>query len=94
MPRVWGGEARAKSMWKYHRWVGYLALTTLLLTVAAAAETDYSKTVLRLRLWTVLVAEGLIVVGVFPRVHLRKLGLQAGGLGMRRWVPIAGEAPR
>lgn len=94
VPRVWGGEARAKAMWKYHRWVGYLALTTLLVTVAAAAETDYSKSVLRLRLWTVLVAEALIVVGVFPRVHLRKLGLQTSGLGVRQWVPIAGEARR
>ncbi|KAK3304229.1 eukaryotic cytochrome b561-domain-containing protein [Chaetomium strumarium] len=77
VPRVWGGEERAKSMWKYHRWVGYSALVLLLATVAAAVETDYSKAVLRIRLWAVLLAEGLIVVGVLPRVHLRKLGIQS-----------------
>jgi hypothetical protein len=31
--------------------------------------------VLKLRLWGVLLAEALIVAGVFPRVHLRKLGV-------------------
>ncbi|KAK4038709.1 eukaryotic cytochrome b561-domain-containing protein [Parachaetomium inaequale] len=76
VPRVWGGEDAAKAMWKYHRWVGYTALVLLLATVAAAAETDYSKGVLKVRLWAVLVAEGLIVAGVVPRVHLRKLGVQ------------------
>jgi hypothetical protein len=57
------------------RIAGYLALILLLATVALAAETDYSKSVLKLRLWAVLAAEALIVAGVFPRVHLRKLGV-------------------
>ncbi|KAK4157439.1 eukaryotic cytochrome b561-domain-containing protein [Chaetomidium leptoderma] len=76
VPGLWGGEEAARGMWKYHRIVGYAALVLLLATVAAAAETDYSKGVLGLRLWAVLLAEALIVVGVFPRVHLRKLGVQ------------------
>ncbi|KAL2129408.1 hypothetical protein VTI74DRAFT_7836 [Chaetomium olivicolor] len=75
VPRVWGGDARARSMWKYHRWAGYGVLGMLLGTVVAAVETDYVRDVLRVRLWVVLVAEGLIVAGVVPRVHLRKLGI-------------------
>ncbi|KAL2160019.1 hypothetical protein VTH06DRAFT_1674 [Thermothelomyces fergusii] len=77
VPALYGGEDAAKRLWKYHRWVGYAALVLLLATVAAAAETEYTKNVLRIRLWAVLVAEALIAVGVFPRVHLRKLGFQA-----------------
>ncbi|KAK4243737.1 hypothetical protein C7999DRAFT_44490 [Corynascus novoguineensis] len=76
VPAVWGGEDAAKRLWKYHRWVGYAALLLLLATVAAAVETDYVRAALRIRLWAVLVAEALIVAGVFPRVHLRKLGLE------------------
>jgi hypothetical protein len=72
--------ARAKSLWKYHRIVGYTALALLLATVAAAAETDYNKSVLGIRLWSVLLAEGLIVAGVVPRVHLGKM-LVGGGHG-------------
>ncbi|KAG7285236.1 hypothetical protein NEMBOFW57_009857 [Staphylotrichum longicolle] len=75
-PAVWGGEDKAKALWKVHRWVGYAALALLLATVAAAAETDYARDKWRVKLWAVLVAEGLIVAGVFPRVHLRKLGLR------------------
>lgn len=75
-PAVWGGEEKAKALWKVHRWAGYAALALLLATVAAAAETDYARDKWRVKLWAVLVAEGLIVAGVFPRVHLRKLGLR------------------
>ena len=78
MPRVWGGVDAAKALWKYHRWAGYGALGLLLATVAAAVETDYVRGELGIRLWGVLVAEGLIVAGVVPRVHLRKLGVGRG----------------
>ncbi|KAK4101490.1 hypothetical protein N658DRAFT_471365 [Parathielavia hyrcaniae] len=77
-PRVWGGVDNAKAMWKYHRWVGYTALLMLLATVAMAVETDYSQDVLRMNLIAVLAAEVLIVVGVFPRIHLRKMGINTG----------------
>lgn len=77
VPAIYGGEDAAKRLWKYHRWVGYAALLLLLVTVAAAVETDYTKSVLHIRLWLVIVAEVLILLGVFPRVHLRKLGLKA-----------------
>ncbi|KAK4142998.1 eukaryotic cytochrome b561-domain-containing protein [Dichotomopilus funicola] len=74
-------EARAKSLWRYHRASGYVALVLLLATVATAVETDYVRGVLGIRLWAVLVAEGLIVVGVVPRVHLRKFRV-GGGVGV------------
>ncbi|KAL1841033.1 hypothetical protein VTJ49DRAFT_7464 [Mycothermus thermophilus] len=76
VPGVWGGLERAKGLWKYHRWVGYAVLISLLATVTAAAETDYIKKVLEVKLWPVLLAEVLIVAGVFPRIHPRKLGIQ------------------
>lgn len=58
------------------RWVGYAVLFFLLATVASAAETTYVKKVLEVKLWTVLVAEALILLGVVPRIHSRKLGIQ------------------
>ncbi len=79
VPRIWGGEDAAKQLWKYHRWAGYGALGLLLATVAAAVETDYVHGELKIRLWGVLLAEGLIVAGVVPRVHLRKLGFGQRG---------------
>ncbi|KAK3297658.1 uncharacterized protein B0H64DRAFT_129266 [Chaetomium fimeti] len=77
-PAVWGGEEAAKAAWKYHRWTGYTALLLLLATVASAVETDYNKGVTKVPMWGVLLSEVLIVVGVFPRVHVRKLGLRTG----------------
>ncbi|EGS23585.1 putative cytochrome b561 protein [Thermochaetoides thermophila DSM 1495] len=69
VPQVWGGLENAKSLWKYHRMVGYAALLLLLLSVAAAARTDYNKGVLKVKMWSVLLAEALIVIGTVPRVH-------------------------
>ncbi|KAK3899938.1 cytochrome b ascorbate-dependent protein 3 [Staphylotrichum tortipilum] len=74
IPSLWGGEARAKALWKYHRRVGYGVVGLLLVTVAAAVKTDYNRDVWGVRLWAVLLAEGLVVVGLVPRVHLGKLG--------------------
>ncbi|GAB1313266.1 hypothetical protein MFIFM68171_03476 [Madurella fahalii] len=76
VPAVWGGLDKAKQLWRYHRYFGYAVLVLLLATVASAAETDYSKAVLGIKLWSVLVAEVLIVAGVFPRVQLSKFGIQ------------------
>lgn len=76
VPAIWGGLDKAKQLWKYHRYFGYGVLVLLLATVASAAETDYNKKVLGIKLWSVLVAEVLIVAGVFPRVQLSKFGIQ------------------
>ncbi|KJR86989.1 cytochrome b561 [Sporothrix schenckii 1099-18] len=65
---------RAKALWKHHRRSGYaVVLPLLLVTVATATATDYNVNVLDIRLWAVLVAVGLVVVGVYPRIHIRKL---------------------
>ncbi|KAK4455674.1 cytochrome b ascorbate-dependent protein 3 [Podospora aff. communis PSN243] len=74
-PRVLGGEAKAKSLWKYHRWGGYGLLLSLLATLVSAAETDYVKKVLGVKTWAVAIAVGLVVAGTFPRIQVRKLGI-------------------
>lgn len=75
VPSILGGEEKAKSLWKYHRYGGYLLLTLVLATIGAAADTDYSKGVLKIKGWTIGLGIALVVVGVFPRVQLRKLGI-------------------
>ncbi|KID91663.1 Cytochrome b561, eukaryote [Metarhizium guizhouense ARSEF 977] len=74
-PRLYGGEERAKSMYKYHRYVGYFILLMLLATVVAATETDYVRSVLGVNFWTVLAASLFVIMGVFPRIQKQKLGL-------------------
>ena len=48
-PGVLGGEDKAKALWKYHRYGGYLLLVLVLVTIGAAADTDYSKGVLKIK---------------------------------------------
>ena len=66
---------KAKSLYKWHRLSGYLVLTLLLATVAAATQTDYNKNVLDIKLWAVLISAILVLIGVFPRIKKQKLGL-------------------
>ncbi|KAK3488355.1 eukaryotic cytochrome b561-domain-containing protein [Neurospora crassa] len=75
VPAVLGGEEKAKSLWKYHRYAGYGLLVLVLATVAAAADTDYSRNVLKIKGWTFGLGSALVVLGVYPRVQLRKLGI-------------------
>ncbi|CAK7244065.1 MAG: hypothetical protein STHCBS139747_005599 [Sporothrix thermara] len=68
---------RAKALWKQHRWSGYVAVLPLLLaTVITAIQTTYNINVLNIKLWAVLVASALIVIGMYPRIHGGKLGLR------------------
>jgi len=53
-------------------------LVLMLSTVVAATQTDYNKNVLHIKLWAVLVASALVLVGVLPRVKKGKLGLKVG----------------
>ncbi|KAK1772593.1 eukaryotic cytochrome b561-domain-containing protein [Phialemonium atrogriseum] len=76
VPAVLGGDAAARSLWRYHRWSGYAVYLLLLATVATATRTPYSENVLGIKLWSVLVASALVVVGVFPRISVTKLGLR------------------
>ncbi|KAE8452456.1 hypothetical protein EG329_000358 [Mollisiaceae sp. DMI_Dod_QoI] len=75
-PRLYGGVDNAKSLYKYHRISGYLVLTLLLATVAAATQTDFNKTTLDIKLWAVLVTAILVLLGVIPRIKKQKLGLK------------------
>ncbi|ROW04246.1 hypothetical protein VSDG_01094 [Cytospora chrysosperma] len=78
VPGVFGGLDKAKALWKYHRMSGYLLYLLILATVISAVYTDFNVNVLSIRLWTVCVAVALIVIGVYPRLHPRKLGFNIG----------------
>jgi len=75
VPQLYGSVDKAKAIYKWHRISGYVVLTLLLATVAAATQTDYNKYVLDIKLWAVLLAAVLILVGVVPRIKKQKLGL-------------------
>lgn len=78
VPGVFGGVDNAKALWKYHRMSGYLLYLLILATVISAVYTDFNVNVLSIRLWTVCVAVALVVIGVYPRLHPRKLGFDIG----------------
>lgn len=78
VPGVFGGIDNAKALWKYHRISGYLLFLLILATVISAVWTDFNVNVLKIRLWAVVVAIALIVLGVYPRLHPRKLGFNIG----------------
>lgn len=78
VPGVFGGIDNAKALWKYHRISGYILFLLILATVTSAVWTDFNVNVLKIRLWAVVVAIALIVLGVYPRLHPRKLGFNIG----------------
>ncbi|ROW17067.1 hypothetical protein VPNG_01075 [Cytospora leucostoma] len=78
VPGVFGGVEEAKALWKYHRISGYLLYPLVLATVISAVYTDFNVNVLDIKLWEVSVAVALIVIGVYPRLHPRKLGFDIG----------------
>ncbi|KAI0601799.1 eukaryotic cytochrome b561-domain-containing protein [Biscogniauxia sp. FL1348] len=74
VPKLYGGEANAKKIWKYHRISGYVLVLLLLATVTSASVTEYNENVLGLKLWAMILISVLIVVGIFPRIKKHKLG--------------------
>ncbi|KAI2466829.1 eukaryotic cytochrome b561-domain-containing protein [Annulohypoxylon bovei var. microspora] len=74
-PALYGGQAAAKKIWKYHRSSGYALLLFLAATVISATQTDYNLNVLGIKLWATIVIFVLMIVGVFPRIKKHKLGL-------------------
>lgn len=76
MPWLYGGEGNAKELYKYHRWSGYFILVLLLVTVAAATQTEYNKNVLKIKLWTTILLSVLILAGILPRIQKQKLGFK------------------
>ena len=75
VPQLYGSIDTAKKIYKYHRMSGYVILTLGLATVAAATQTDYSKEILHIQLWAVVVASVITLAGVLPRIKKQKLGL-------------------
>ena len=77
-PGLYGGEANAKAIYKYHRVFGYLTLLLMLATVCAATQTDFNVNILGMQLWAIVVTSIIIVVGIVPRIKLSKFGWLAG----------------
>ena len=75
-PKMYGGVDNAKAVYKYHRMSGYVLLVLGFATVAAATQTDFNKNVSHIRLWAVIVASVITLVGVLPRVRKGKFGLK------------------
>lgn len=78
VPGVFGGLDSAKKVWKYHRMSGYLLYVLLLATVLSAVWTGFNVNVLDLKAWAVAFSLVLLVVGVYPRLHPRKMGFNIG----------------
>jgi len=76
VPQLYGGVDKAKAIYKWHRISGYVVLTLMIATVAAATQTDYNKNVLDIKLWAVLLAGILLLAGVYARIKKGKLGIQ------------------
>lgn len=75
LPALYGGEARAKAIWKYHRIGGYVNLILLLATFCTAASTGFVRNALKIEAWVFYAPMALAAVGVLPRIHAYKLGL-------------------
>lgn len=73
VPNVFGGEEKAKRVYKYHRWSGYVIFTLGLATVCAATQTTYNKHVLHIQLWAVIVASIIALAGLLPRIKKQKM---------------------
>ncbi|KAI0137376.1 eukaryotic cytochrome b561-domain-containing protein [Xylariales sp. AK1849] len=74
-PKLYGGEANAKKIWKYHRASGYVLLPLLLATTISATQTPYNENVLGLKLWAVILISVFLIIGIYPRIKKQKLGL-------------------
>lgn len=71
-PTVWGGEDKAKSLYKWHRYAGYAILAAVLATVSAANWTGYVHKVLGLPTFVLPLGAALVFLGIFPRVQKSK----------------------
>lgn len=58
----------------FHRISGYVLAVYMLAVIAAATQTPYNKNITHIKLWAVLVASILVLIGVIPRIKKHKLG--------------------
>ncbi|KAJ2898757.1 hypothetical protein MKZ38_003667 [Zalerion maritima] len=73
VPKVYGGEAKAKAVWKYHRRGGYVLYFAMLAAVIGSGGTDFVKA----KMFDVvppLVFGIFVAIGVYSRVRKEKLG--------------------
>jgi hypothetical protein len=75
-PQLYGGVENAKKIYKYHRLFGYIIFVTILVTVAAATQTDYVRGTLHIRLSAVVVTGILMLAGVLPRIKKQKFNFR------------------
>jgi len=75
VPNLYGSVDKAKAIYKWHRISGYIILTLLLATAIAATQTDFNKTTLDIKIWAIIIAAALVLIGVLPRIKKQKLGL-------------------
>jgi cytochrome b-561 domain-containing protein 2 len=73
---VFGGGAKAKALWKYHRLSGYILFSMLLMTTHLAGTwsnwaAKYTAVPIRLIAYTV--APAVMLIGTFSRVRLSKM---------------------
>ena len=61
-------------MLMFNRMSGYIILLLSLATICAATETGFNANVLHIKLWAVIVASVLVVLGLAPRIKKHKLG--------------------
>ncbi|RKF71329.1 putative cytochrome b561 [Golovinomyces cichoracearum] len=74
MPSLYGGVTNAKVIYKYHRMSGYVALLLMLAAVVTATKTTFNINALHIKTWIVVTTSIMIIIGVFPRIKLHKLG--------------------
>ncbi|GJN84954.1 hypothetical protein PLIIFM63780_008518 [Purpureocillium lilacinum] len=73
-PGLYGGEAKARTLWKWHRVFAYaIILPLLLVTVFFTTHTSYNLGVLKMKWWGILIALVLVVAGIYPRIPLHKI---------------------
>ena len=75
-PAVYGSVDNAKAIYKYHRMSGYLLVILSFATVAAATQTGFNTGTLHIKLWAVIVAAVITLIGLLPRIKKQKLGFQ------------------
>ncbi len=73
-PGIYGSVDNAKAIYKYHRMSGYVLIILSFGTVAAATQTGFNTGVLHIKLWAVIVAAVITLVGLLPRIKKQKLG--------------------
>lgn len=53
---------------------GYILLVLFLVVIGLATDTAFNNNVLHIKLWPVIVAGVLVLLGVIPRIKKHKLG--------------------